>query len=76
VIARDGLLADAIDTACFIMGHERCIERLSRLPGPPEAIIVDHDMHVWTTPGIRDRIVWRVELENGRLPGSPEFVPQ
>lgn len=75
VHARDGLTADAVDTAAFILGPERALEMLARAPGSPQAVIIGPDLRVYTTPGIRDRIIWRTELVDGRLPGSPRFRP-
>ncbi len=67
VITRTGLDADAIDTGCFIMGVERCLEMFSRMPGY-DAVIVDADMRVHMTPGARDRVTFRVPLDDGRIP--------
>ncbi|MBN8610513.1 MAG: FAD:protein FMN transferase [Deltaproteobacteria bacterium] len=67
VLTRTGLDADAIDTGCFIMGVERCLDMLSRMPGY-EAVIVDSDMRVHMTPGARDRVTFRVPLDEGRIP--------
>lgn len=55
VIAREGMLADGLDTGIFVMGVElgmRLVEALSDV----EAIIVDHDGIVHVSSGLRDRI--------------------
>lgn len=67
VITRTGLDADAIDTGCFIMGVERCLEMFSRMPGY-DAVIIDADMRVHMTPGARSRVTFRVPLDEGRIP--------
>lgn len=67
VMTRTGLDADAIDTGCFIMGVERCLDMLSRMPGY-DAVIVDADMRVHMTPGARERVTFRVPLDGGRIP--------
>jgi thiamine biosynthesis lipoprotein len=71
IVAPTGLLADGLDTGCFVMGPERCLAMLERLPDAErvEAVIVDADYRLWTTPGIRDRLVMRVELDaENRIP--------
>jgi thiamine biosynthesis lipoprotein len=71
IIAPTGLLADGLDTGCFVMGPERCLAMLARLPdaGRVEAVIIDADYRLWTTPGTRDRLVLRVELDaENRIP--------
>ncbi len=76
LLAPEGIYADALSTASFIMGPERAIEMLSRVPGHPEAVIIDPDLKIWTTPGTRERLHVRVPIENDRLPGSPRFTGQ
>jgi thiamine biosynthesis lipoprotein len=69
LIAKTGLLADALDTGCFIMGAEACLQMLKEHPEPLEAVIIDPELHVFTTPGMRERLVMRVQLDaEGRLP--------
>jgi hypothetical protein len=50
------------------MGPARCLEQLPTLPGHPEAIIIDADMRVHMTPGARERVTFRVPLDEGRIP--------
>ena len=57
----------------FVMGPERALEMLARVPGHPEAVIIDRDLRIWTTPGTQDRLVMRATLEDGRLPGPTAF---
>ena len=74
-LLKTGLLyADALSTACFILGPEACLEMLAEVPGEPEAVIIGPDLKVWMTPGTEEKIVWRVERdERGRLPGDPAY---
>ncbi len=73
VLAADSMRADALSTAVFVLGPERALEMLARIPGHPEAVIIDPDLRIWTTPGTRDRLVWRTALEDGRLPGPTRY---
>lgn len=74
LLAPEGIYADALSTAAFILGPERAIEMLARVPGHPEAVIIDPDLKIWTTPGTRERLHLRVTLHDDRLPGSPRFT--
>jgi FAD:protein FMN transferase len=74
LLAPQGAYADALSTAVFVLGPERALEMLARVPGHPEAVIIGPDLRVWTTPAIRERLVMRVALEDGRLPGEPQLV--
>lgn len=67
VMTQSGLDADAIDTGCFIMGPARCLETLAGMPGY-DAVIIDADMRVHMTPGARQRVTFRVPLDDGRIP--------
>ncbi|MBX7196024.1 MAG: FAD:protein FMN transferase [Sandaracinaceae bacterium] len=68
VLAARGVDADAYSTACFVMGPARCLEVLPTLEGHPEAIIIDRDLRVHMTPGARERVTFRVPLDDGRIP--------
>jgi thiamine biosynthesis lipoprotein len=78
IIAPTGLLADGFDTGCFVMGPERCLSRIAELstPGPTgepamagiEAVILDDEMRLFTTPGTRDRLTLRMPVtDDGRI---------
>ena len=56
VVADDGLLADGLSTALFVLGREAGIA-LWRERGDFEAVWQEADGTVWITPGLRDRIV-------------------
>ncbi|HEY6881073.1 MAG TPA: FAD:protein FMN transferase, partial [Polyangiales bacterium] len=52
LIAKSALWADAVDTAVFILGPSRGIAMLPTAPGGPhEAIVIDPELHLSTTPG-------------------------
>ncbi len=69
LIAPTGLLADALDTGCFVMGAKRCLEMLAQYPERIEAVIIDDQLKVFTTPGMKEGLVMRMELDSeGRLP--------
>jgi thiamine biosynthesis lipoprotein len=70
VIADSGLAADAIDTAIFILGPERALEMLDSAPFKAAAVIVDNEMRLHVSPGMKDRLVMRAELVDGVLPGG------
>jgi thiamine biosynthesis lipoprotein len=69
LIAKTGLVADALDTGCFIMGPEACLEMLKQHPEPLEAVIIDPELRLFMTDGMRDKLIMRMELDaQGRLP--------
>jgi FAD:protein FMN transferase len=55
VIAREGVWADGLDTGIFVMGPERGMELVERLPDV-EAIIVGHDGRVFLSSGLQARV--------------------
>ena len=67
LITRRGVDADALSTACFVMGPERCLEVLPTLPEHPDAVIIDRDLRVHMTEGARARLTWRAEITDGRI---------
>lgn len=69
VIAPTGLLADAVDTGCFIMGAERCLKMLAKLPVHIEAVILDDQLRFYTTPGTQQRLLMEIAPDSeGRIP--------
>jgi thiamine biosynthesis lipoprotein len=69
LIAKTGLLADALDTGCFIIGPQACLEMIKQHPEPLEAVIIDPELRVFVTDGMRDKLIMRMQLdETGRLP--------
>ena len=55
IIARQGVMADGLDTGIFVLGPERGIELVERLPDV-EALIVDRDGKVWISSGLKGRV--------------------
>ncbi len=55
VIAREGVMADGLDTGIFVLGPERGRELIERLP-EVEAVIVDRQGKVWISSGLRGRV--------------------
>ncbi len=68
VIAPEGLYADALSTAAFVMGPQAAITMLGSLPFPADAVIVGADCRLYTTQGGRARLHLQVALSDGRLP--------
>ncbi len=60
VVARDGLTADGLDTGIFVMGRERGLALIERLPGVG-AVIVDRDGKIWVSSYLKGR----VRMNNG-----------
>jgi len=55
VIAKEGWLADGLDTGIFVMGPERGMELIERLPNI-EGIIVDSADNVHISSGLKNRL--------------------
>lgn len=72
VFSSSAFYADAIDTALFIMGPEKALAKLPSAPGPKaEALIVDKDMRLFTSPGMQQRLIMRMQLQDQKLPAAP-----
>jgi thiamine biosynthesis lipoprotein len=71
VISDSAFYADAIDTALFIMGPQKALEKLPTAPGPKaEALIVGSDMRLYMSPGMQQRLIIRAPIKDGKLPLS------
>jgi len=68
VVAPNGVYGDALSTACFVLGHERCIEVMGVVPGGAEAVIVDDEFRLHATGGTESRLHFNMELNDGVLP--------
>lgn len=55
VIASEGTLADGLDTGIFVLGPERGMELIERLPDV-EAVIVDRGGEVLVSSGLKNRL--------------------
>jgi thiamine biosynthesis lipoprotein len=72
VFSSSAFYADAIDTALFIMGPEKALSKLPSAPGPKaDALIVDKDMRLFTSPGMQQRLIMRMQPQNQKLPMPP-----
>lgn len=68
VLAQSGLYGDALSTACFVLGAEKCMEMMAEAPGDPEAVVVDDEFRLVTTEGTRDRLHFNMQVTDGTLP--------
>ena len=62
VIADNGTLADALSTACFVMGAERTLALYEDGTFSFEAVLVREDGSVTLTPGLEDRFEAREDV--------------
>jgi len=69
IMTAEGIYADALSTAAFVLGPKRALRMLSRISYPAEAVIVGADCRLYMTPGAKKQIRMNVELVEGRLPG-------
>lgn len=67
VVTESGTYADALSTAVFVLGPERGLAMLERLPFRAEAVIVDPTCTVRSTPGTFERLVLLAPLDGSRL---------
>lgn len=68
MLAPSGLYADALSTACFILGRDACFEMLAAHPDAPQAVVVDRELRVHATPAAKEALVLTTPLDDGRLP--------
>lgn len=57
VIAREGVIADGLDTGIFVLGPERGLAVVEQFPHV-EAVIVDAEGKVFVSSGLHDRLIW------------------
>jgi FAD:protein FMN transferase len=55
VIAKEGMMADGLDTGLFVLGPEEGMALVERLPGV-EAIIIDREGKITVSSGLRGRL--------------------
>jgi thiamine biosynthesis lipoprotein len=55
VIAADGITADGLDTGIFVMGREKGMDLVERLPGVG-AVIIDHEGKMWISSRLRGKV--------------------
>jgi len=63
LLAPDGLHADALSTAAFVLGPRRALEMFARIDYRAEAVMVDDRCRMFATPGTEERLQMRVELD-------------
>lgn len=68
IMTAEGIYADALSTAAFVLGPTKALQMLSRIAYPAEAVIVGSDCKVYMTPKASQKIRMSVELVDGRLP--------
>ena len=68
IMTSEGIYADALSTAAFVLGPEKALKMLRRIAYPAEAVIVGADCKVYMTLKARKQIRLNVELVDGRLP--------
>ena len=54
IVAKDGVVADGLDTGIFVMGPEKGMALIEQLPDV-EGVIVDAAGQVWVSSGLKDR---------------------
>ncbi|MBT8465077.1 MAG: FAD:protein FMN transferase [Myxococcales bacterium] len=68
IMTSEGIYADALSTAAFLLGPQRALQMLRRIAYPAEAVIVGADCKVYMSPKAKKQIRMNVELVDGRLP--------
>jgi thiamine biosynthesis lipoprotein len=68
VIAANGLYADAMSTAVFVLGAKKALPILAKAPVETAAVIVDADMTLHVSDNIQDKLVMHTQLLDGKLP--------
>ena len=68
IMTAEGIYADALSTAAFVLGPRKALKMLRRIAYPAEAVIVGADCKVYMTPKAEKLIRWNVDLVDGRLP--------
>ncbi len=68
IMTSEGIYADALSTAAFLLGPQKALKMLSRIAYPAEAVIVGVDCKVYMSPKAKKRIRMNVDLVDGRLP--------
>ncbi|MGB5812457.1 MAG: FAD:protein FMN transferase [Polyangiales bacterium] len=69
VMTSEGIYADALSTAAFVLGPDKALKMFRRIAYPADAVIVGADCKIYMTPGAKRKIRMNIELVDGRLPG-------
>lgn len=69
LVGESALWADAVDTALFIMGPTAALSALADAPGGPfGAAIVDPEMRLYVSPGMREKLMLTAQVDGrGRI---------
>ena len=69
VLAENGLYADALSTAVFVMGAKRALAALPKAPAVAHLVVVDSELKLYVSPNMKDRLVMHTQLLDGnKLP--------
>lgn len=73
VMTSEGIYADALSTAAFVMGPKAAMRMFGKLALPAQAVIVGADCRLWMTEKAAEQIRFNVPIVDGRLPNcEPE----
>lgn len=75
IVTPDGMHADALSTAVFVLGADAGLEMLSHLDGNVKAAIIDANCVLHTTPGFREELRFETPLEAGDVVPGCRGVP-
>jgi thiamine biosynthesis lipoprotein len=71
IIAKDGVMADGLDTGIFVMGPEKGMALIESLPDV-EGIIVDQHGEISISSGLQSRLILIPEASAGKNSGDKE----
>lgn len=69
VMSAEGLYADALSTAAFVLGPEAALKMLAAGESGAEAVIVGADCELYTTPRAGELLRLNAPVQDGRIPG-------
>ncbi|MEM7436142.1 MAG: FAD:protein FMN transferase, partial [Myxococcota bacterium] len=64
VMTAEGIYADALSTAAFILGPSKALKMFRRIAYPADAVIVGSDCKIYTTPGAKAKLRMNVKLDD------------
>jgi FAD:protein FMN transferase len=70
LIAPKGVDADALSTACFVLGPAECIPMLQTFDPKADAVVIAPDLSVHMTPHVAEQVRFDPPLVDGHLPGA------
>ena len=63
VVSGNGMLADGLSTACFVMGREKAIEYWKKYSSDFDLILYTNDNRLYITEGLRESFSSEYEYE-------------